>query len=240
MDPMSNETKVLSIRINCCDKCRNGVPKKIRKMPGVDNVLIDEKGNLVYVFGEIDGTTLLNNVAKLGKPVKLLSAADKQPLNHADENHNKSEPHADESHNESEPRAEKGKKHANCCCGDGRHHRSNRQKKKAEEKEEQKKAEEKDEHKCEDYIPPKISPHVCKDFFCKTHPRGRLITDRVPAENTSNFFGMLPFYGTGGVYQYPMGNEGWYGRQQPPPQSGYGWQQPPPRRNPQHNPFIFQ
>ncbi|XP_042026894.1 uncharacterized protein LOC121774044 [Salvia splendens] len=204
---MSNETKVLSIRINCCDKCRNGVPKKIRKMAGVDNVLIDEKENLVYVFGEIDGTTLLNNVAKLGKPVKLVSSADKQPMNHADENHNKSE-----------ARGEKGKNHVNCCCEDGRHHRSNRQKKE----------EEKDEHKCEDYVPPKISPTVCRDIFCKIHPRGRLIIDRVPAENTSNFFGM-PFYGRGGPYQYPMGNEGWY-----------GWQQLPPRRNTPHNPFIFQ
>ncbi|KAL1538522.1 hypothetical protein AAHA92_27262 [Salvia divinorum] len=217
---MGSEIKVLSININCCEKCRNGVQNKIRKMPGVDNVAIDVEENLVYVFGEIEGTTLLNNVAKLGKPVQLLSA----DRSHADEHHH-TRNEGRGCNNNPDRHGERGKQHSNCCCGDGRHHSSSSQKK-AEE-----------EHKCEDYVPPPISPTVCRDFFCKTHPRGRLITDRVAGENTSSYFGM-PFYGGGvGPSQYPMGNEGWYGRQQPPPQFGYG--RAMPRRYPHHNPYIF-
>ncbi|KAG6395922.1 hypothetical protein SASPL_142055 [Salvia splendens] len=180
------------------------------------SVAIDEKENLVYVFGKIDGQTLLRKVAKLGKPVQLLSA-DKYPTNHADSNHNSS------NNNKFEPHGEKGKQHSNCCCGDGRHHSSSSHKK----------AEEEEEHKCEPYVPPEISPIVCRDYYCKVHPRGRLITDRVPAENTSSFFGMAPFYS----YQYPMGNGGMYGWQQPPPQFGYG--RAMPRRMPHYDPFIF-
>lgn len=184
----------------------------------MDNVAIDEKENLVYVFGKIDGQTLLRKVAKLGKSVQLLSP-EKPPMNHADSNHNK----------KFEPRGGKGKQHSNCCCGDGRHHSSSSHKK----------AEEEEEHKCEPYVPPVISPHVCKDDLCKVHPRGRTISDRVPAEYTSSFFFENPVYGGGGPsYQYPMGNGGMYGWQQPPPpEFGYGGAMP--RRMPHHDPFIF-
>ncbi|XP_057778657.1 heavy metal-associated isoprenylated plant protein 9-like [Salvia miltiorrhiza] len=222
------QAKVLSINISCCERCPNLLKKKILKMPGVDSVAIDTEANLVYVAGEIDDATLLTNVAKLGKPVQLLST-DKQPRNHADKKKH--------SHHRNEGRDrefQKEKEHKNsCCCRDQRHNS-------------QKRVEEKEEHRCEAYVPPAIDPKVCRDFFCKTHPKGRLIVDRVPPESSAAFFGMgdLPFHGPpygGGSYQhpgahggYPGAHGGWYGQQ--PPQFGYG--RPPPRRIPQH-PFIF-
>lgn len=188
---------------------------------GVDSVAIDTENNLVFVTGTVNPTTLVNNVAKLGKAVQLLPT-DKHPKNHVEEKHNYTRNEGRD--NNFTAQHNKGKMHKNCCCQDGRHNH----KKEVEE--------EKEEHKCEAYVPPKVDERVCRDYYCKIHPKMRKIVDRVPPESSTLFgIGGLPFYGGfgpygGGSYLYP----GWYGEE--PPQFGYGRQ---PRMLPQH-PFGFQ
>lgn len=106
-----------------------------------------------YVVGKIDATTLVNNVAKVGKPVQLLSA-DKQPRNDADKKHIH--------HTRNDGRgnkftaSEKQKQHSNCGCGDS-HHNSH-------------KLVEKKEHKCEANVPPQLIPEYTEIYFAKpTH-----------------------------------------------------------------------
>ncbi|CAA0821176.1 Heavy metal transport/detoxification superfamily protein [Striga hermonthica] len=51
-------------------------------------------------------------------------------------------------------------------------------------------------HKCEAYEPPKVDERVCRDFFCKIHPRSRSIVDKVSSGHDS-LFGGLAFFGFG-------------------------------------------
>ncbi|KAL0303680.1 UNVERIFIED_CONTAM: hypothetical protein Sradi_6236100 [Sesamum radiatum] len=162
------QTKVLSMNINCCEKCPKILKKKLLKMPGVDSVAIDLEKDVVLVTGTVDAMTLVNNVAKLGKTVHLL------PTNKPPKNKNN---HVHEKHMEiSDEEAptiplQKGKMHKNCCCRDGRHS----DKKKVEE------------HKCEAYVPAKVDERICRDYYCKVHPKSRKIVDKVPAESSALF-----------------------------------------------------
>lgn len=198
---------------------------------GIDYVAIDTENDLAYVTGPIDPTTLVNNVAKLGKRVKLVpnNFEEKHNHNHATEGGCRDKCSGDH-------QRRKTHTYNNCCCGDGRHcHKKDREKeegrhyhKKEKEKEE--------EHICEAYEPPKIDERICRDYYCKVHPKMRTIVDKVPADSSNSLFGGLPFhtgygpYGRGGgSYIYP----GWYGEE--PPRFGY---HPPPRMLP--HPFGFQ
>ncbi|XP_020549245.1 uncharacterized protein LOC110011921 [Sesamum indicum] len=189
-------------------------------MPGVDSVAIDMEKDIVLVTGTVDAMTLVNNVAKLGKTVHLLPS-NKHPKNknnHVDEKHM-------EISNEETPTfpLQKGKTHKNCCCRDGRHN----DKKEVEE------------HKCEAYVPAKVDERVCRDYYCKVHPKSRKIVDKTPA-GSSALFGGLPFYNTsfgGGVpyrgsYLYP----GWY-REEPPHPARFGYH---PASRMLRPPFGFQ
>ncbi|KAL6585065.1 hypothetical protein OROMI_004354 [Orobanche minor] len=92
----------------------------------------------------------------------------------------------------------------------------------------QKEKMQKEEHKCEPYEPPSVDARVCRDFFCKVHPRSRSIVDKVSGDKSSSFFGGFPTYGrgfgpSGGSYMDPM----WYGENPPSPLYGYDHQFPP-------------
>ncbi|KAI3458816.1 hypothetical protein Pfo_015479 [Paulownia fortunei] len=191
-------------------------------MPGVDSVAIETEKNLVLVTGAVDAMTLVNKVANLGKKVQLLPS-DKHPYNnnHVEEKHQCTRT---EGRDNNSTARQKGKMNRNCCCQDGRHGH---------------KKEEEEEHKCEAYVPPKVDERVCRDYYCKVHPKMRKIVDRVPAADStsSTLFGIggLPFYTgfgphTTGSYSYP----GWYGEEPP----RFGYRRPPPRMLP--HPFGFQ
>ncbi|KAL8050477.1 hypothetical protein ABFX02_06G084500 [Erythranthe guttata] len=205
-----NHTKVLSIDLTCCGKCPNILENILLRMPGVDSVSIDTEKGLVFVTGKIDPTTLLDKVSNLGKEVRLL------PNNKDTEE--KIHEHTTRQGRDkkySAPREKGQKSHKNCCCQDGRHYQKKEEKKEEEEA-----------HKCEAYVAPNIDPRVCRDFYCKIHPKMRKIIDRVPADSSS-WFGGLPFhsgYGPYGAesYIYP----GWYGEE--PPRYGYPRPHPPP------------
>ncbi|KAG8367911.1 hypothetical protein BUALT_Bualt16G0122000 [Buddleja alternifolia] len=223
------QTKILSMKISCCERCPKKLKKKLLKMPGVESVTIDTERNLVLVSGTIDAMTLVNNVAKLGKAVELLPN-DKHPKynnSHFEEKHKGTSnqgyhqcPHEEENNTTSR---RKGKEmHKNCCCQDGRHNH----KKEVEE-----------EHKCEAYVPPKVDERICRDYYCKVHPKMRKIVDRVPADSSSSLLGGFPFYNGIGGGGNPFGGlyyPGWYGEE--PARFGYHQQ---PRRLPRH-PFGFQ
>ncbi|KAL6568335.1 hypothetical protein OROHE_004019 [Orobanche hederae] len=108
----------------------------------------------------------------------------------------------------------------------------------------QKEKTQEEEHKCEPYEPPSVDERVCRDFFCKVHPRSRSIVDKVSGESSS-FFRGFPTYGrgfgpysSGGSYMDHMCS--W------PPLHDYGHQPPPPQFGGHHprrmlpRPFNFQ
>ncbi|KAK4430685.1 hypothetical protein Salat_0830100 [Sesamum alatum] len=217
--PDHHKTKVLSMNISCCEKCPKVLKKKLLKMPGVHAVDIDLENDFVLVTGTVDAMTLVNSVAKLGKTVHLLPS-NKHPKN---KNNHGDEKHKDISKEETPtPPRRQGRMHDNCCHRDG--HRTGKK--------------EVEEHKCEAYVPTKVDERICRDYYCKVHPKMRRIVDKAPA-GSSALFGGLPFYNAGfgggvpyrGSYLYP----GWYGEEQPcPPRFGY---RPPPRMLP--HPFGF-
>ncbi|KAL6497003.1 hypothetical protein OROGR_028932 [Orobanche gracilis] len=205
----SDQTKVLSIDMSCCERCRKILKKTLLKMPGVDSVSIDMENNLVLVTGIVDAMTLLNKVAKLEKNVHLL------PNDHHHSNNN---------------HAERKQKDTRC----------------RETVRLQKEKMQKEEHKCEPYEPPSVDARVCRDFFCKVHPRSRSIVDKVSGDRSSSFFGGFPTYSrgfgpSGGSYMDHM----WYGENPLPPLYGHGHHMPPQfggRRPPRMlpRPFNFQ
>lgn len=144
--------------------------------------------NLVSVTGIMDPTALYNQVASMGKEVKLIST-DNFPNNnrhHAEEIHRDREPHHQHASQNYTRTRQKEKMHDNCCCQDGRH---DHRKKKEEEV-----------HKCEPYVPVKIDPRVCRSIYCKDHVKMQKITNNVNPEN-STLFGAFPVYSEyGGSY----------------------------------------
>ncbi|KAL3632854.1 hypothetical protein CASFOL_025838 [Castilleja foliolosa] len=89
-------------------------------------------------------------------------------------------------------------------------------KKSVEEKKEE------EPHKCEAYEPPKVDERVCRDFYCKTHPRSRSIVDKAS--------GSLPFFCGFGPYSnspYMCYGDG-FGFHQPGPQFGHPCLMRPP------------
>ncbi|KAL6559912.1 hypothetical protein OROGR_005029 [Orobanche gracilis] len=110
------------------------------------------------------------------------------------------------------------RKHKNTRCRETVEDSTRRQKEKMQ----------KEEHKCEPYEPPSVDARVCRDFFCKVHPRSRSIVDKVSGDRSSSFFGGFPTYGRGfgpssGLYMDPM----WYGDHPMPSLYGYDHQFPP-------------
>lgn len=115
----------------------------------------------------------------------------------------------------------KGKMHKSCCCQDGNCHKM-----------------ENNVHKCEEYEGlPQIKDFVCRDYFCKLHPRSRTITDKVPEnESSARLYGYMPnyapqYYG-GPSPSYPIRGSyypRWY-PEKPPAQ--YQYYQPPRRPHP--------
>ncbi|CAA0829481.1 1-phosphatidylinositol-3-phosphate 5-kinase FAB1B [Striga hermonthica] len=207
------KAKVLSINISCCDRCPEKLKQKLLKMPGVDSISINVEKNLVFVEGPVDPMTLLNKVARFGKPVQLLPNDNYRSNNNNNNNNNR--------------------RHGRDCFADptGPHPDETRRRAKDRGEEE---TGQNEPHKCEAYEPPKVDERVCRDFFCKIHPRSRSMVDKVSGHNS--LYGGLPFFGFGGshpndgsMYHDPQG----FGYNQPPM---YGYARPPSRV--QH-PFSF-
>ncbi|KAL3632104.1 hypothetical protein CASFOL_025088 [Castilleja foliolosa] len=186
---------LLSMNISSCERCPRKLKKKLLSMPGVDSVSIDTEKNLILVTGTVDPNTLLNEVKKLGKRVKLVPT--------------------DEHHLWNEGQDQRDTPYRDHPCG--RPHGKERVEAKKEE----------EPHKCEAYEMPKIDERVCRDFFCKTHPRSRSIVDKVSAP----LFGGLPFHAGFGPYSYPpnmyYGDEFGY-HHRPDPRYGHPGSYPRP------------
>ncbi|KAL3621011.1 hypothetical protein CASFOL_035923 [Castilleja foliolosa] len=63
---------LLSMDMSCCERCRRILKTKLLNMHGVVSVSIDLEKDVVMVSGPVDPMTLLNEVAKFGKKVRLL------------------------------------------------------------------------------------------------------------------------------------------------------------------------
>ncbi|GER53619.1 heavy metal transport/detoxification superfamily protein [Striga asiatica] len=211
-----DQTKVLSINISCCDDCPKILKEKLDNMPGVDSITINTEKNLVFVEGPMDPVTLFNKVARFGKRVQLLFPIQLLPNdNHRPNNNNNST----------------NRRHKRDCFTDPSGPHPYEKRKRANGREEETRQNE--PHKCEAYEPPKVDERVCRDFFCKIHPRSRSMVDKVSGHNS--LFGGLPFFDFGGSHPndmsmyHPQG----FGYNQPPM---YGYARPPSRV--QH-PFSF-
>ncbi|KAL2526008.1 Heavy metal transport/detoxification superfamily protein [Abeliophyllum distichum] len=218
---------VLKVNINCCEACPKKLEKALLKLTGVSSLSINIEENLVSVSGTADPDTIIKLIyAKIGKKAKLVSY-EPQSTNDVEEKpkNTKTAVDKDSDSNNNKKSKHKGKMHTRCCCQHGNCPKMGN-----------------DVHKCEDYVPPPVvKDFVCRDYFCKVHPRSREITDKVPAnESSARMSGYLPNYARGyyggATPWYPI-RSSYYPRGYPEgPPAQYGYYQPPRRLQP---PFGF-
>ncbi|CAI9773525.1 unnamed protein product [Fraxinus pennsylvanica] len=216
---------VLKVNLNCCEECPRKLEKALSKLTGVSSLAIDTEENFVSISGTVDSDTLRKLIyVEIGKKAKVVSC-DTKSTNNVEEKKPNTKSTGDKDSKNNSNCHHKGKMHKGCCCcccQDGNCHKKI----------------ENNQHKCEAYEgPPEVKDYVCRDYFCKIHPRNRKIIDRVPAnESSASMFGYFPnstqgYYGEPHSW-YPLRSSyypRWYPEQPP---TRYGYYQPPRRPQP--------
>ncbi|CAA2970635.1 Hypothetical predicted protein [Olea europaea subsp. europaea] len=180
---------------------------------GVSSHTINTDENLVSLSATVDPDTIIKlTYAKLAKKANPVSY---EPQSTDDEGEKSKNTKTMEDKDLKKSKSQH-KMHKNCCCQDRSCPMMRINK-----------------HKCEVYDPPaQVKDFVCRNYFCKLHPRSRKITDTVP-EDESSAYGYMPNY----VQGYYGGANPWYPirgsyyprgyLERPPARYGY---YPPPRR----------
>ncbi|CAI9773034.1 unnamed protein product [Fraxinus pennsylvanica] len=194
--PMADEPThlkiVVKVNLNCCKASPKKLEKALLKLTGVSSFTINIEENLVSVSGTVRPDTIIKLIyAKLAKKAELVSYEPQSTKDDGVKPKNTNTEEEDKDLNNKSKSQHKGKMHKSCCCQDGKCPKM-----------------ENNVHKCEEYAgPPEVKDFVCRDYFCKIHPRNRTITNKVPEnESSARLYGYMPNYAQG----YNGGPNPWY------------------------------